>query len=283
MTGLDDARREVREIADLEDPIARVKQASDLVAGLQEIVSEVSRIRREAVTELAAQGHSQVALAKMLGVARTRVQQLLTTGPQPERALLGSGALTVSIGGKWEAQKANPSAVISAEALAAYQVIFDLASGCNLTATYEVVPPPGMVRLNKDNLIVIGSPRILPIVSQTLEADQYLGFDSGAQGWYLRNYETGAVHRSPSDTGSPSDYAYIGRLPRPDGKGTFLYIAGIHAMGTLGAAHHIANNIESIYGKVKNRRWSALVECRYDPDSRQVEETVFISPIYTTA
>lgn len=51
---------------------------------------------------------------------------------------------------------------------------------------------------------------------------------------YMVNHHTGEVYRSPSDSGEPIDYGYLGRLSRPDGRGTFQYLAGIHAMGNLG-------------------------------------------------
>ncbi|MGH3923260.1 MAG: hypothetical protein ACRDTT_10400, partial [Pseudonocardiaceae bacterium] len=61
-------------------------------------------------------------------------------------------------------------------------------------------------------------------------------------GWYLTGHDT--IHRSPSDDGEHTDLAYLGRLPRTDSKGTFLYLAGIHAPGTLGAATYLTENIE---------------------------------------
>ncbi len=263
-----------------DDKLTEVKHVSELVTHHQERGAEYSRRRRELLSELVADGYSQGELAKLLGMTRGRVGQLLSSGPKVERALLGSGTLTVAVGGKWEAQKVNPSAVISQEALAAYKLIADAAASYGLTAEYEVVPPPGMVRLNRPNLIVLSSPRLLPLVGQVLEADTNLGFSSGGQGWYLTEQATGQVYRSPSDSGEPADYGYIGRLPRPDGRGSFLYLAGIHAMGTLGAAHHLTNNVDELYQEVKNRRWSALIACRYHPDTRVIESTERVTPVY---
>jgi hypothetical protein len=71
------------------------------------------------------------------------------------------------------------------------------------------------------------------------------------------------------DSGEAADYAYIGRLPRPDGLGTFLYLAGTHAPGTLGAAHFVADCIVELYREVKNRRFSVLAVCHYDPNDRK--------------
>lgn len=263
-----------------EDAATRAQRASALVSRYTDLTSEASRVRREALTELVDGGSSHADLARLLGVTRARIGQLLSTGPRPERALLGVGAITVAIGGKWEAGKPNPSAVISAEALAAYHRIKEVCADHKLAAQHEVVPPPGMVRLNRENLIVMGSPRILPLVGQVLESDENLAFDHGAQGWFLRDLRHGEKYRSPSDEGESSDYAYIGRLPRPDGRGTFLYVAGIHAMGTLGAAQYLTDHLAEIYKEVKTSRWSTLVACTYDADSREVTSTDRITPIY---
>jgi hypothetical protein len=275
--------RELAALSELPSAEKRAQRAHQLVGYLQEAGAEVSRIRREALEQLVHDGSKQHELAALLGVTRARVGQLLTSGPRAERALLGTSALTVAVGGKWEAGKTQPSAVISAESLAAYHLIADAAATYNLAADYEVVPPPGMVALNRPDLIVLGSPRLLPLVGQVLEADSHLGFAASASGvWHLVEHDTGTLYRSPSDRNEPADYGYIGRLPRPDGRGTFLYAAGIHAMGTLGAAHYLTGHIEELYQQVKQRRWSTLIECRYDADTRTIESTDRLTPVYTS-
>lgn len=269
-----------RELLEREDPWVRAMRAGELITFHQDEVTELSRIRREAIEELVSNGIKQSAIAAQINMTKARLSKLLSSGPIPARAFLGTGKITVAIGGKHESQKANPSAVISAEALASYHVFSELAKSYNLETEYELVPPPGMVRLNRTNLVVMTSPRLLPMVGQVLESDQNLAFESGAQGWYLKDRTTETVYRSPSDNGEPCDYAYIGRLPRPDGQGYFLYMAGIHAMGTKGAAHYLAENIEDLYAKVKKKRFSMLIACHYDPDTREITSTENLSPIY---
>ncbi|MGI5507445.1 sigma-70 family RNA polymerase sigma factor [Lentzea sp. CA-135723] len=276
-----DARAALEQVEATADPEQRLIQAHHLVSEFASFGSEAARIRREAAEALTAKGKSQVDIGKLIDLSRSRVGQIISHGPRPQRAFLGSGKITVAIGGKQEGQKVNPSAVISAEALSAYKALDKLASSFGLEAEYELIPPPGIVRLNRPNLIVMTSPRLLPLVGQVLESDQSLAFESGAQGWYLRDNASGIEYRSPSDSGEAADYAYIGRLPRPDGQGTFLYLAGIHAMGTRGAAQFLVDNIDDLYDEVKKKRFSTLIRCDYHPDTREITATQQVTPIYT--
>ena len=150
-----------------------------------------------------------------------------------------------------------------------------------LEATYEVVPPPGNVQLNRANLIVMAGPRLLPFLDQVMAADPHLGYLHDGNGWYLVDKTTGTEYRSPIETGEAADYAYVGRLPRPDGKGTFLYLAGIHAPGNLGAATFVADNIADLHRELKTRRFSVLISCRFDPkDRRKILATERLTPLY---
>ena len=112
-------------------------------------------------------------------------------------------------------------------------------------------------------------------------ADPHLAYASDDQGWYLVDKTTGTEYRSPMDQGETVDYAYVGRLPRPDGKGTFLYLAGTHAPGTLAAAHFVADNIVELHKELRNRRFSTLITCHYDrKDRKKILDTERLTPIY---
>ncbi|MER5867635.1 sigma-70 family RNA polymerase sigma factor [Kitasatospora sp. NPDC002040] len=269
---------EIQGLTELSDPAERARRAGGLIDEHQASILELSRIRREALEELLSAGMTQVQIAGQIGMTRARVGQLLSSGPRPERIFLGSGELTVALGGKREAEK--PKLVVSAEMLAGYERISELARNLNLKTHNEVVPPPGMVNLNRPNLIVVGSPRILPFVGQVLESDASLGFESDERGWYLVDRVAGMEFRSPIGNEKQSDYAYIGRLPRPDGKGTFLYLAGIHGPGTLGATQFLEANLEKLYREVKTRRFSLLVKCNLDEHTGNVESVDQVTPLY---
>jgi len=265
--------------------IAQARRANRSVKRYTELVSESSRERREALDELIKRNYPRKQLAELLGVSVSRIGQLIKAGPRPERALLARGSVTVAIGGKREGGRDGdataPRAVASAEAAQAADLIISTCADYGLSCeTREIVPPPGMVNLNRDNLVVIGSPRILPIVGQVLESDPHLTFGHDSDGWHLVDHTTRSRYRSPSDRGEPQDYAYLGRIPRPDGRGTLLYLAGIHAMGTLGAARHLTEHVEELYEQARSRRWSTVVATSYDPTTRAVTKTEPVTPIY---
>jgi hypothetical protein len=275
---------EVRDLLQIADPVERAKRANDVISEHQTLINDVAQVRRAALEEMITAGMSQTEIGKKLGMTRARVGQLLSAGPRPERAFLGGGTIiTIAAGGKPDSGKrdSQPKALVSGEAMAAYERIAELARTLGLKpAPVEVVAPPGNVNLNRPGLIVLGGPRILPFVGQILEADLHLGFGEDDSGRFLFDRMEDREYRSPLDTGGHGDYAYIGRLPRPDGRGTFLYLAGIHALGTKGAAHYIEANIDRLYKDMTTRRFSVLIECRADPKTGDIIKTGTVTPIH---
>lgn len=265
----------------IKDPRERARAVNKLIEEYQAAVADLSDVRRDTLRELLATGMSQIAIAEMLDMSKSRVSQLLSAGTRPERTFLGTGTLTVAIGGKVESGKPQPGGVVSAEAFSAYEILADLARSVGLDAKYEVVPPPGLVDLNRPNLIVLTNPRLLPFLGQVMGADPHLGYAVDENGWYIVDKTAQTEYRSPMDGGEDADYAYVGRLPRPDGKGTFLYLAGTHAPGTLAAAHFVADNLVELHRDLKNRRFSTVIVGEYDPkDRKKILSAKPLTPIY---
>ncbi|MEV4888752.1 sigma factor-like helix-turn-helix DNA-binding protein, partial [Nonomuraea sp. NPDC055795] len=255
---------ELDHLAAMEDPRDRAKAVGVLIDEHQVAIAELSRVRREAMEEMLAAGMTQSQIAAMLEMSKGRISQLLSAGVKPERAFLGTGKITVAIGAKREANRTDPSDTLSAESFNAYELLADAARGLGLDAANEVVPAPGLVHLNRPNLIVLTNPRLLPFLSQVMEADPHIRYVSGDQGWYLTDLTEGKDYHSPRDQGEAADYGYVGRLPRPDGKGSFLYLAGTHAPGTLGAAHFVVDNLATLYKELKTRRFSTIIRYEFD-------------------
>ncbi|WP_432156508.1 sigma factor-like helix-turn-helix DNA-binding protein [Streptomyces sp. bgisy153] len=274
---------DMERVSGIKDPVDRAKGAIDLMARYQSRVNELSRIRREAIEEAQASGMTQAEIAARLGVSRGRVGQLASAGPPPERAFFGTDLVTISLGGKYEAGKTPDqptSEVVTREDLNNFEHLRKLLAGMKLESQYEVIPPTGIVNLNRDNHVVVCGPRLSPIVAQVLEGDNNLRFAKD-RAWHLVDQNTGKQYRSPMDEdGSPEDFGYLGRLPRLDGRGTFLYVAGIHAIGANGVVHFLENNLAELYREMRTRRFSTLISCRYDPETLDVLESRRVTPLY---
>ncbi len=156
------------------DPVERAKQATTLIDDCRIAGTEAARVRREAIDELRAGGMTQAEVAQALGLTRARVSQLVKTGPPPERAFLGTGPLTIAVALKREAEYGRPA--VAQETVAAAERLRDLAYGLDLDSAIDYVPPPGIVDLNRDDLVVRIGPRLSPLVAHILAADPVVEF-----------------------------------------------------------------------------------------------------------
>jgi hypothetical protein len=160
------------------------------------------------------------------------------------------------------------------EDFAAFNLLADLARDLQLEATVEYIPLGGELDLNRDNLIVICGPRLSPVVRQVLESDPVLGFDQDDAGrWLLLDRRTGERHPSPSDLPQPrpADVGYLSRLRSPDGNGSFILLAGIHAVGSHGVIAFLRRELADLYEQVDLQPFSTLVATEYDPVTRQLD------------
>ena len=258
-------------------PLERARRANLAMPG-------VEQIRNDAIAE-ASHSTPPATIADTLGISRARISQILKGGPGPERAFWGAdgGRLTVALGGKTEAAKkasGQPGPVVAVEDFAAYEALQASAAALGIQTRHEVIAPPGLVDLNRGGLVVICGPRLSPLVAQVLASDRALAFGCDDTGWFLQDRRAGRAWRSPSDSGEAADIAYVGRLPRPDGLGTFLYVAGIHAAGAGGVVNFLAGNLETAWQKVRDRRFSALVRCTFDPDTRDITGSELLTDFY---
>ena len=275
------------QLKELPDPLDRAKAAHTLVGRVQDYGNEFQVVRNEAMNETLRVGQlNSTQLAAELGISKGRVSQLAKGAP-PERLFLGSGKVTVALAEKLEDGKLQDGRnkpvqgpVIATEDVQTYERLRELADDVGLETAFERIPLGGNVRLNRNNLIVICGPRLSPLIEQILEGDPHLRFGKDDDGWYLVDRNTGEVYRSPMDQGENGDIAYFGRLPRPDGQGTFLYVAGIHARGSGGVIHWLTNELANVHRELKARRFSVLISSRFDPETLEITESAPITPFY---
>ncbi|MFE2498837.1 sigma-70 family RNA polymerase sigma factor [Streptomyces scopuliridis] len=275
------------QLKELTDPLERAKVAHGLVGRVQDYGNEFQVVRNEAMNETLRVGTlNSTQLAAELGISKGRVSQLAKGAP-PERLFLGSGRVVVALAEKLEDGKLQDGRnkpvqgpVIATEDVQTYERLRELAEDVGLEIAFERIPLGGNVRLNRNNLVVICGPRLSSLIEQILESDPHLRFGKDADGWYLTDRSTGEVYRSPMDHGENGDIAYFGRLPRPDGQGTFLYVAGIHARGSGGVVHWLNKELANVHRELKAKRFSTLISSRFDPETLQIVESQRITPFY---
>lgn len=272
-----------RWIQEIADPLAKTKTAHQELGRFQEATTELQRLRREGVEELQASGWKPREIASELDVTRQRIEQIGRAGPSPARAFFGRGTITIAVGEKVEAPKESGKSgpAVATEDLAAYETLGKLARDLRLEVKFEAIKPPGVFDTNRSNLVVVCGPRLSPVVAQLLAGDPHLGFGKDTDGWYLHNRVTQETHHSPVDKEIKSDYAYLGRLPRLDGKGSFTYIAGIHSIGATGATHWLSRHLNELYSEVgPSKLFSTLIRCDFEDSPVKVTASERITPIY---
>jgi len=83
--------------------------------------------------------------------------------------------------------------------------------------------------------------------------------------WWTYDRRTEECHGSSLDEPEPvtADLAYLGRHVR-DGR-TLVHIAGLHATGSLGAAHYLADHVGELYHQVgADESFSMVIRCELD-------------------
>jgi cell division protein FtsL len=272
---------ELQRIMAIDDPYLLLREVTTRLADAQQEVTELARLRRRVVQDLHAQGLSYAQIAAKAGLSRGRIHQIRHTGPAPEGAFLGSGAVTVATPLRRDDERGRT--VVAVDDVSSGKRLEDLARSYGLAVTSEHVPVSGEIDLNRDGLVVVCGPRMSQDMWNTCAQDPVLRWEKTEDGpWTVVDRLTGTVHRSgqDSDPARPYDIGYLGRLPRPDGKGSLLAIAGIHTQGSLGVVQLLTSELNSLWGQVGDRRFSTLVGVEYNPETSEPRSVELVCPLY---
>jgi hypothetical protein len=272
---------ELQRIMAIDDPYLLLREVTTRLADAQQEVTELARLRRRVVQDLHAQGLSYAQIAAKAGLSRGRIHQIRHTGPAPEGAFLGRGAVTVATPLRRDDERGRT--VVAVDDVSSGKRLEDLARSYGLDVTSEHVPVTGEIDLNRDGLVVVCGPRMSQEMWDTYAQDPVLHWECAEDGpWTVVDRQTGTVHRSgqDSDPARPYDVGYLGRLSRPDGKGSLLAIAGIHTQGSLGVVQLLANDLNALWGQVGDHRFSTLVGVEYDPETSEPQSVELLCPLY---
>ena len=255
---------DINAVERISDPAARARAATELLSRYQAAVNRLARIRRRAIAELRAAGLSYAQVGEALGVTRGRVAQLRLAANVVEQEFFGGAAVTIATPLR-TVEAGRP--VIAQEDFEAAMTLVRFLDGLDIETSMAQVSPDGTIDFGPDALVVICGPKSSPVVADLIAADPTLDFSPYESGrWVLTDRASGQVFSSLIDREplADEDYAYVARLRRPDGR-PFILIAGIHAVGSLGAAHYLTqpSNLHALHAVAGRHRFSAVVHSAF--------------------
>ena len=263
LDGVDEEVAEFQAVRAEPDPVRRAKRATDLLVVYQQRSTELARLRRVAIEQAARdRGMTMAAVAGEIGLSKGRITQIRQSAPSPERVLFGVGPVTVAVPARQVAERGLP--VISAEdSIAAEQLTVQLVGLGFVVQQYRI--PAGGRWEPVGDVVAICGPKSSPVTAEALAADPLLEFVAEGTGRFGitdraggRRYLSGLDDDEPT----PCDVAYLGRLPY---RGASIFIvAGVHAIGSVGAVHYLAGHAAEVYQAVGDGYWSAVIASTHD-------------------
>lgn len=267
------------EIAAITDPAVRAQQATEQLAHHQAAVAALARIRREAIAQLRASGLSYGKVAAALGVSRGRIAQLQSSHTV-EREFFGSDVVTVTVPLRVTGSEQRP-VIAQEDAEAAARLARHLDSlGFQTTTTQTGTE--GEIDLSPPGLVLVCGPKSSPVTRELIERDPRLHFAPDSAGrWQLTDRHTGRTHHSPSDAdpSSEQDIAYLARHTRPDGRPVLL-IAGVHAIGSLGAVHHLTSteHLHELHAATRGQNFSMIIRSTFTRSPLHIHTSEALTP-----
>ena len=246
------------------DALRQARRATELMAVYQQRAIELARLRREAIERAAQEtGMTFSAVAAALGLSKGRVSQIRQAAPPAERALFGVGPLTLAV--PLREMPGRDAGVIAAEDQLSAQRLTDLLEALHFEVRQFQIPTSGDWD-PVDGAIAICGPKSSTVTAEAIDADPWLSFQPDEQGrWVIRDRETRQPLVSPLDRDRKAeDISYVGRLAYQGG--SLFVIAGVHAMGSLGAVEYLSQHMADLYGRVGTSRFSMVVRSSFDGD-----------------
>ncbi|PFG44563.1 hypothetical protein ATJ88_3291 [Isoptericola jiangsuensis] len=244
------------------DPIRQAQRAAALQAVYQQHSTELGRLRRAGMERAHVEkGMSYTDVAKALGITKGRVTQIRSSAPPAARALFGIGPVTVVLPYRYQVtDRERP--LLAAEDVAAGDLAKQLLESFGFTTRTAQVGPDD-TELPEGDLFVICGPKSSPAVADLLDTDPRFTIGRDEDGWFIEDRQTHEHHRSPMDTsGGSTDVAYVAR--RREGSRTITHVAGLHAIGSLGALTQLTDDAAELFSTTEGGDFSLLVESSHD-------------------
>ncbi|MBP2369719.1 hypothetical protein [Pseudonocardia parietis] len=246
------------------DPVRRGRWATDLLATYQQRSVELARIRRAAVEEARDQlGGSYTEVARAFGLTKGRITQIRSSAPPAHRAFFGVGPLDIALPGRRLLNRDD--LVIASEDDATGAHVTDEAERLMFTVERQIIDPLEEWEPAGDAVVVCG-PASAHIGNLLLQRDPLLVMTIGdGARWGITDQETGERFLSPLDDPEPrrADVAYLARHVMPSGR-IVIHIAGVHALGSVAAAHYLTEHVADLWAEMGESSFSAVVGGEFD-------------------
>lgn len=245
------------------DPIRRGQRASELITTYQQRATELARLRKAAIEEAHREsGMNYTEIATALGITKGRITQIKKTAAGPERLLFGVGPVSVGIPYRYQVtDRERP--LIAAEDAETGEQLERLLTAMSFTVDRYQIGPDTTANPGGDAVVVCG-PKSAAVGADLLEEDPAVSLTKEDGRWWFVERATGTRYGSPSDDAAPgsADLAYVARHRYDDC--VIVHIAGIHAIGSLGAVHYLTAHLAELFAQVGDASFTIAVRASYD-------------------
>lgn len=257
----------VGRIVAIQDPFAQLRAATAQMAVSQREVTELSRLRKRVIEQLRGRGLSYAQIGEAAGLTRGRIHQIRHGGPAAEGSFFGTGPVTIAVPLRQVPGRKLP--VISSEDTHAYEILARLLAEMQLPTERYSIPTNGQWKPAPQDVVAICGPKSSTVTAQAIGSDPFFAFTPDAQGrWAIRDRASGEAYESPLDEPDSDTWADVAYLGRTTLNGhPLLIIAGVHALGSVGAAEYLARHLAELYAEVGMKNFSMVISSEHDGDT----------------
>lgn len=221
-------------------------------------------MRREAIEEaVRVRGLSFTQVAHEVGLSKGRITQIRQTAPPTERAFFGVGPVQVAVPVRTIGDR--ELGVVAAEDTRSAETITAALRGLAFEVDHCEIPASGEWSHSGDAVMICG-PKSSARIAELIDSDPNFHFGPDDAGrWVITEQPINKTHISPMDQqqSEQRDVAYLSARTIDDSR--LIMIAGIHAMGSLGAVTYLTEHLPELYEHTKAQtNFSTLIESTFD-------------------